>query len=243
MGIIKALQSSTGALLTLLYPPHCVICSVSLEAREYLCEACKSDAKRIRPPYCKICSQPFDGAIESDFSCANCADRRFHFESAVTCYRSSGVVRDLVHRFKYNHEYYLRHLLSAWLKEGLEDPRIGSKPFDLIVPVPLHPSRERKRQFNQAYVLATMLSKQTGAPLSNCLKRIRKTPTQTRFDRAERMENLLNAFKMRKNMDVQGKQLILVDDVFTTGSTVDECARVLKNAGAQSIRVITVARG
>jgi len=77
----------------------------------------------------------------------------------------------------------------------------------------------------------------------NCLKRIRRTPTQTRFDCAERMENLLNAFKMRKNMGVQGKQLVLIDDVFTTGSTVDECARVLKNAGAESIRVLAVARG
>lgn len=237
------LQHSAGAFLSLIYPPHCVLCNTNLEARGYLCGACKGEAKRILAPFCEICSQPFDGAIEGKFSCSNCAQRHFHFEYAVACYRSSGVVREILHRFKYQREYYLRHEMGAWLMEGLDDPRIVSRKFDLIVPVPLHWIRERRRQFNQANVLAEMVSKRTGVPLLNCLKRIRRTPTQTRFDRAERMENLLNAFKMRKNMGVQGKQLVLIDDVFTTGSTVDECARVLKDAGAASIRVLTVARG
>ena len=237
------LRHSAGALLTLIYPPHCVLCNTNLDAREYLCEPCRSKAKRIRAPFCNICSQPFDGAIEGEFSCTNCAHRHFHFEHAVACYRSSGVVREILHRFKYQREFYLRHELAAWLMEGLDDPRIISRKFDLIIPVPLHWARERSRQFNQAHVLAEMVSRRTGVPMLNCLKRIRRTPTQTRFDCAERMENLLNAFKMRKNMGVQGKQLVLIDDVFTTGSTVDECARVLKNAGAESIRVLAVARG
>jgi ComF family protein len=133
--------------------------------------------------------------------------------------------------------------LFDWLEEGLADPRIAARPFEFIVPVPLHRSRERTRGFNQAKVLAKMLSRRTGTPLLDCLARIRRTPTQTRFDRVERMENLLNAFKMRKNNSVQGKELILVDDVFTTGSTANECARILKKAGAVSVRVLTIARG
>jgi len=243
MRITNTLRHAGEAFLTLLYPPHCVMCKADLARGEYLCAPCNETARRIRPPFCKTCSQPFDGAIEQEFSCSNCAQRHFHFECAVTCYQSKGIIRELLHRFKYEGEFYLRHPLGAWLAEGLADSRLAGEKFDYLVPVPLHPSRERDRQFNQARVLAKIAGVQTGTPLLDCLKRVRKTTTQTRFDRAERMENLLNAFKMRNNGSVQGKQLVLIDDVFTTGSTVNECARVLKNSGASSVRVLTVARG
>ena len=237
------LQTANAAFLTLLYPPHCAVCGCDLDRGRYLCPACKETARRIEQPFCKTCSQPFDGAIEQEFTCSNCAQRRFHFECAVTCYRSRGIVRELMIRFKYQGEFYLRHPLGAWLAEGLADSRLSSEKYDCLVPVPLHPVRERERQFNQAMALAKILSRHAGTPVLDCLKRIRKTVTQTRFDRAERMENLLNAFQMRNNRSVQGKDLVLIDDVFTTGSTVDECARVLKKSGAKSVRVLTVARG
>ncbi len=243
MAIANLLRQTGEAFLTLLYPPHCTVCSVDLERGEYLCAACKAKATAIKAPFCKICSQPFHGAIEQEFTCPNCAHRSFHFEYAVTCHQSRGIIRELLIRFKYQDEFYLRHPLGAWLAEGLADSRIAGEKFDYFVPVPLHPTRERERHFNQARALAKILEKQTGTPLLDCLKRVRKTPTQTRFDRAERMENLLNAFKMRNITSVQGKHLVLIDDVFTTGSTVDECARVLKNSGASSVRVLTVARG
>jgi ComF family protein len=243
MVIFDVLRQSGETFLTLLYPPHCAICAADLTAGEYLCDTCKTKAGRIRPPFCRKCSQPFDGAIDSEFSCANCGQRHTHFECAVSCYRSRGIVRELLHRFKYQREFHLRHPLAEWMIEALEDLRIAAHRIDFIVPVPLHPTRQRERHFNQAKVMAEMLCKRSGVPLLDCLKRIRKTTTQTRFDRAERMENLRNAFQMRNNKDVQGRQLVLVDDVFTTGSTVDECARVLKNAGAGSVRVVTIARG
>jgi competence protein ComFC len=243
MKILHALRHAGDAFLSLLYPPHCVSCAATLETGQYLCETCMGAARRIRAPFCETCSQPFDGAIDGPFSCANCGQRHFHFESAVTCYKSRGIVRELIHRFKYQHEFHLRHSLADWLAETLEDSRIASRPFDFFVPVPLHAARLREREFNQAQVLAMLLTKRTGTPVLDCLKRIRYTTTQTRFDRAERMENLLNAFQMRNTTNVQGRHLVLVDDVLTTGSTVDECARVLKKAGAASVRAVAVARG
>lgn len=243
MKLTTTLQHAGGAFLSLIYPPHCAMCATALDAGAHLCTTCKNAARHIRPPFCKVCSQPFDGAIDGEFACANCGQRRFYFECAVTRYRSCGVVRELVHRFKYQREFHLRHPLSDWLAESLEDPRIARQTFDFFVPVPLHATRLREREFNQAQVLADLLSRRTGVPLLDCLRRIRHTTTQTRFDRAERMENLLNAFQIRNNAVVQGRHLVLVDDVLTTGSTVDECARVLKNAGAESVRVVTVARG
>ena len=243
MGITNTLLQTAGAFLTLLYPPHCSVCGGDLERGQFLCAACNETARRIKPPFCRTCSQPFDGAIEQEFTCSNCAQRHFHFECAVTCFRSRGIVRELLHRFKYQGEFHLRHPLAAWLADGLADARIASEKIECFVPVPLHPVRQRERQFNQAAALAKIMERRTGIPVLDCLKRVRKTTTQTRFDRAERMENLLNAFKMRKNRSVEGKHLIVIDDVFTTGSTVDECARVLKNSGAKSVRVLTVARG
>ncbi|HWB61519.1 MAG TPA: ComF family protein [Chthoniobacteraceae bacterium] len=243
MAITHTFRQAADAFLTLLYPPHCAACGANLERGQHLCAACAGEAERIEQPFCKTCSQPFYGAIEQEFTCSNCSDRSFHFECAVTRHRSRGIVRDLLIRFKYHGEFYLRHPLGTWLAEGLADPRIAGEKFDCIVPVPLHPTRERDRHFNQARSLAKTLEHSAGAPVFDCLKRVRKTPTQTRFDRKARMENLRNAFQMRNNRSVQGKAVLLVDDVFTTGSTVDECARVLKKSGARSVRVLTVARG
>lgn len=236
-------RAAVKACASLLYPPHCEGCASETSTGEYLCGACQKKAKRIEPPFCATCSQPFEGAIDGTFSCANCLQRPFHFECAVSAYRSRGIVRDLIHRFKYHSDYRLRHPLADWLGESLHDARIVSHPFDFFVPVPLHATRRREREFNQAEVLARLLEKKTGRPAFDCLRRIRNTPTQTRFDRNERMENLRNAFELRKNASVQGKHLLLIDDVLTTGSTVDECSRVLRRAGAASVRVITVARG
>jgi len=241
--MLTLLKDAGHALASLIYPPHCVHCSRDTSPGEPLCQACQDSAKRIKAPFCEVCSQPFDGAMDASFACSNCSRRHFYFACAVSPYRSRGVVRELVHRFKYEGETHLRRPLARWLGEALDDPRIRSSPFDFFVPVPLHPLRRRAREFNQAEVLARILAGGGGPPVLDCLRRIRNTATQTRLDREQRMENLRNAFDMRENRDVRGKHLILVDDVFTTGSTAEECARVLSRAGARSIRVITIARG
>lgn len=239
----EALRFACEGAGSLLYPPRCEICAAQIGWEEYLCETCGGKARRIEPPFCQTCSAPFDGDITTEFSCANCHDRHFHFTHAVSCFRSRGVVRELIHRFKYDGEFHLRHPLAGWLAETMGDERIARQRVDLLVPVPLHARRMREREFNQAEVLARLLTARTGVVTENCLERVRYTTTQTRFDRAERMENLRNAFGMRKTANVRGRHLVLVDDVLTTGSTLDECARVLLRAGAASVRAITVARG
>jgi len=148
----------------------------------------------------------------------------------------------LVHEFKYGHQQHLRHPIAEWLAETLGDPRLCGRHFDAIVPVPLHPARERERGFNQAGLLAELLSERTAIPLQKALLRVRYTTTQTAYDRQERMENLKDAFCLRKNADVRDSRMLLVDDVLTTGSTLSECARVLKDGGALSIHAATAAR-
>jgi len=230
------------ALSSLFYPPTCVVCSGNAERLEYLCASCRSRAPRICAPFCAKCSEPFFGAITQAFSCANCEHRILHFDCAVAAYRSRGLVRKLVHDFKYGRQRHLRYPLAEWLGETLNDPRLRDRRFDVIVPVPLHPARERERGFNQAALLAELVASKAALPLRFVLERIRYTTTQTAYDRAERMENLHDAFRLRKNRDVRQLRVLLIDDVLTTGSTLSECARILKAAGAISVHAATAAR-
>jgi competence protein ComFC len=236
-------MNAARSFLSLIYPPCCEGCGAGVEHPRYLCEKCAAGAVRIEAPFCKVCSEPFPGAISGPFTCANCADREFHFTCAVARYRSEGIVRDFIHRFKYWREFRLRHPLASWAAEALEDDRIREQPVDALVPVPLFMARERHREFNQAAELARLVGKQAGIPVSDCLQRTRNTTSQVAYDRKLRMENLRNAFRMRHSRGVSGRHLVLVDDVLTTGSTLDECALVLLKAGAASVRGITVARG
>ena len=231
-----------SALGSLFYPPTCVVCADNVARSEYLCPDCQRRAPRIAAPFCAKCSEPFRGAITQTFHCANCEHRELHFECAVAAYRSRGLVRRLVHDFKYGRQPHLRHPLAAWLRETLSDPRLQGRHFDLIVPVPLHPARERERGFNQAALLAELLGDSMKVPARPLLERTRNTTTQTAYDRAERIENLAGAFRLRKNRDVRDLRVLLIDDVLTTGSTLCECARVLRAAGAVSVHAATAAR-
>lgn len=157
--------------------------------------------------------------------------------------RSAGIVRELIHRFKYGREFHLRRILGGWLCEALADRRIAAMEAFVLAPVPLHPARRRERQFNQSEALVEWVSQRRNVPCASPLKRTRHTVTQTQFDRKSRMRNLRGAFALRHNARVKDQSFLLVDDVLTTGSTLDECARVLLEGGARSVRAITVARG
>src|SRR5207237_880151 len=153
------------ALWSLFYPPTCAGCSSAIDDGKYLCHSCHERAPRIHPPFCAKCSEPFFGAITQTFRCANCEHRVLHFEAAVSAYRSRGLVRKLMHEFKYGRRLYLRRPVGQWLVETMDDLRLRDRRFDMVVPVPLHPARERERGFNQATLLAELLSECFGLPL------------------------------------------------------------------------------
>jgi ComF family protein len=240
--ILKTIRSAAEVVIDLLYPPHCAVCSAPTSGGEHLCAGCRKKARVITRPFCEVCSEPFLGQIDGVFICSECREQQFRFQCAVSGHLSRDVVRDLVHQFKYKKRIYLRHALADWLAGTLNDSRLQNPPCDRLVPVPLHSTRQRERGFNQALLLAEELEKSSGIPIADCLKRIRYTESQTHFDRNARMENLRGAFKMRQHSEVRHLHLLLIDDILTTGSTVDECARVLLDAGAASVRVATVAR-
>lgn len=225
----------------LFFPAHCAGCAVAVE-EGWFCRDCEKRIVPVPAPFCAVCSQPYAGGTDQ-FVCANCRGRAFHFDCAVAALHSRGVTRDLIHRFKYGGETWLEDILVGFLERGLDDPRLGAVEIDAVVPVPLHALRKREREFNQAEVLALGLAQRRRLSFVDALRRVRYTVTQTHFDRRHRMHNLRDAFMIRPEAPVAGKHLLLVDDVLTTGSTLDECARILLESGAKSIRALTVARG
>jgi len=238
-GVLSAVLEPLGSLF---FPAHCAGCGCSVPENSHLCRACDEGIERIRPPRCDACSQPYDG-ITPAFTCPNCLGEAFSFECAVAVVRSRGVVRDLIHRLKYGRELWLGRTLASWMHEGFSDPRLESWSADALVPVPLHPRRQREREFNQSELLAEELARLAKIRVFPALTRRRYTTTQTKLDRKHRRQNLRDAFILRKNADVTNMNLLLVDDVLTTGSTLDACASALLEAGARSVRALTAARG
>ena len=240
------------ALLNLLYPRVCRVCNTPLPVgREWTCSRCEGEFGITEPPYCSRCGEGFDGAIDREFSCSNCADRKLSFDFAFARFRAEGSVRDLIHRFKYNGELSLRAALGHMLLEALREPRLAHEDLTQwhLVPVPLHHSRRRERGFNQAHHLCRQLNRARKIPLCDALRRSRDTGHQADLTRAQRLENLRNAFEARRGYrgetsKLRGAKVLLVDDVFTTGATTDACARVLRrDAGVEKVVVIAVARG
>lgn len=204
--------------------------------------ALEGERRLLERPFCERCGHPYKGQIDRPFRCSNCAGMRCHYDAARALYLNRGGVRDAVHQFKYARQYWLRRTLGAWIIEGF-DRHYPGMAFDVIMPVPLHPARFRWRGFNQADELARALSENTGFPVARALRRLRNTAVQAAMGRRERWVNVRGAFGLADSMACRDTRILLVDDVFTTGSTVNECARLLKRAGALSVHVIAVARG
>lgn len=200
------------------------------------------ERRLLEAPFCERCGHPYWGEIGARFRCSNCGGRPCHYEAARAQYLNRGAVREAVHAFKYGGAYWMRGTLGDWIVAGFER-HYGGMAFDLIVPVPLYPARLRWRGFNQAEELARTLSRRTGVPSAPVLRRLRDTGAQVAMGRRERQSNVRGAFGLAGPGACRDTRLLLVDDVFTTGSTIDECARILKRAGAASVHAMTVSRG
>ena len=236
-------KSFFTALLDFLFPPHCHICGeyIPRAGRLHICNSCRERMPAPTQPLCTICGIPFQGAGH-DHPCQSCLKHSPHFHAARSALLHEGPVRDLIHAFKYNARTHLRRPLGLLIVEQLSDFVTEWRP-ELIVAVPLHPRRLRGRGFNQALLLTELLAREWRIPLQRqALKRVRWTEPQISMTADQRRENVRDAFRVNDASLVSGKRLLLVDDVFTTGSTVEECSRMLVQAGTREVLVITVSR-
>jgi len=231
--------------LNLLYPPVCQLCHERrAEAREgFVCSQCWSHVRFIRAPFCERCGLPFEGNLTTTFVCTNCHDLELYFTSARSAVVAKTVVLEAIHHFKYSNALWFENFLANLLVREAT-PMLAQAKWDYIVPVPLHPVKLREREFNQAALLAEHLARATKIPLNEkILQRVHPTSTQTLLTREARAANMKNAFAVRRGTKLDGKRIVLVDDVFTTGATTNACAQALQVAGAAEVCVWTVARG
>lgn len=237
------------SVLDWIYPPTCELCQSPLSAGRHLCDACHLSLPRIKAPFCENCGEMFDGNIRSTFVCPNCRSLPYEFRFARPVLDCSREARELIHGLKYQKNLYLARELARLATEAFADPRLHQALTErwTLVPVPLHRSREQQRFYNQSYEIARHLGAFLKLPVVRALQRIRATPTQTRLSRRQRLKNLHGAIELTR----QGKSLkphqtlgiILVDDVFTTGATVQECAKILSKNHHENVVVVTVMRG
>lgn len=238
-------RTAVNTALGFVYPEVCQFCreEPATPAQGYVCADCWQNVRFVRPPFCDRCGLPFQGEITTKFECANCREMDLHFRAARSAVIASGMTLEIIHRYKYQGALWFEPFLADLLIREAA-PALIQDGCNLIVPVPLHPVKQRERQFNQAANLAQKLSLATGIPMNeNLLQRVEVTGTQTRLSRVERARNVKNAFALRTKERLEGARIVIIDDVFTTGATTSACARMLVKSGAQDVSVWTVARG
>ena len=238
-----------GRVLDLLYPPICALSEEGLRDGRSLCDRCDGDLPRLASPFWDSCGEPFPGNIDGPFACPNCSRLKFAFEFARPAMVRDDRTLEIIHRLKYGRQLHLAAELGRLASTAFNDPRLATALAEKwpLVPVPLHRKRLQLRHFNQAAEIARELSNWTGLPVLDALARERSTEHQTALTRAQRLENLRGAFAITRagQLHLAGKApgAVLVDDVLTTGSTVDECAKTLRRAGFPRVQVVTVMRG
>jgi ComF family protein len=237
-------------LITFLYPPRCAACEtrLPLASQARVCADCLAGVERLREPLCAACGVP----IEADNDrpqpewCQDCTASPPHFTvaRAVARYRTSeedrAALPSIIRRHKYGRDQSLARALIQFIGEPMP---LAENDYDVVIPVPLHAARLRWRGFNQAALIAIAVARRLGRPVDvRSLIRPRATSPQTAQDRRERHRNVRDAFAVRRPARVVNRRVLLIDDVLTTGSTVDECARTLLAAGARRVDVLTLAR-
>jgi ComF family protein len=235
------------AALDLVFPAVCPVCQRALGEgrRDPLCRGCWSRIDRIGPPCCATCGLPFAvferslGTSADPGHCRGCIEEPPAFVWARAAAHYAGPLRDALHAFKFGRKRALARPLAELVLEQYEAD--VARGFAALVPVPLAAEREHERGFNQAELLADWLARSLGVPVkSRWLSRTRATPPQSELGATARRANVRGAFTAAPA--VRGLDVIVVDDVFTTGATVAECCRALRTAGARRVGVLTVAR-
>ncbi len=231
-------------LLAIVYPLDCFICGERIDRKEYnpLCSGCFGKIKKIYPPFCAKCGTPLSAELTPVNICAECRRKRYFFDQAWASTSYEGVMRSCIHSLKYGRHIALGDLLSRILIDFARR-YMDMNRFDCIIPVPLHSAKLREREFNQSRLLAQPLADSFNKKmLLRGLVRVKYTLPQSELTSSEREENVRGVFSVNDPQSVKGKNILIIDDVFTTGATLNECALVLKENGAGRIEVLTLAR-
>ena len=228
------------AVLDVVLPPRCPVCRDIVDADDRFCLECWRRLTFIAAPWCACCGVPFEIDRGPDARCGACLLKAPRYTAARAALVYDGSARTVLLSFKHGDRQYLARIMAPQLIRAGAD-WLG--PHALLVPVPLHRWRLWWRGFNQAAVIAAAMARWTATPvLVDGLVRVRATTSSRGLGRARRAANVRSAFRVRRGAAIAGRDIVLVDDVLTTGATVDACTRMLLRGGARSVRVLTWAR-
>ena len=218
--------------LDLLFPPWCIGCG---REGKYICNSCQQQLPLISPPICLKCGRP----LTIDKTCPGCIEVPIEIDGIRSPFLFQGVIRKAIHELKYRNLKAITPLLASFLHSFLKDNPLSG---NVLVPVPIHNKRLQERGFNQSSLLARELGRMSGLPvIEDCLIRRTHTPPQVRtISAVERRKNMADAFTCISKR-LEGKQVILIDDVSTSGATLNTCARVMKSGGATSVWGLAIA--
>lgn len=234
------LQRIGRAVVDGVLPPRCLSCGEIVDEPEALCSRCWGGITFFAPPWCMVCGLPFPHPMGDDAVCGDCARGRRAWDRARSVLRYDKNSRRLVLALKHGDHTHMASAFGRWMHRAGGEVLAG---VDLLVPVPLHWTRLFQRRYNQAALLAQAVHSAGGPRVAaDWLVRRRRTPSQGHLGPAARERNVRGGFVMRAGRDLAGKRVVIVDDVMTTGATADECARVLRRAGAVFVGVLTLAR-
>ena len=232
------------ALADVIFPSTCLSCSAVLreDGTKPFCPSCTDKISLIAPPLCPVCGKPYGTPEGTDHVCGDCLTDKPPFDLARSAGRYDGPLLEAISRLKYQARTAAGVLLGRWMA-ARSWPGFCPTDYDWMLPVPLHPKRLRQRGFNQAVLLGRTVAGTFAIPFDTTVlqRRVHSSP-QVGLGRNERKANARGAFAVNTPGRIEGKNIVVVDDVYTTGSTVRECARVLKKAGAASVAVLTLAR-
>jgi len=245
---MNMLRHLLNSLLDIIYPRICLVCKKNLKNVNSLdnlvCIECWREIKRNVPPFCYHCGRHLETKEINQNLCFSCLNKKLYFDRAFSPCIYEGVIKELIHQFKYKNKDYLGSLLSKLMIEFIQEYNLPLENLDFIVPVPLHKRRLHQRQFNQAEILSEHIAKSFNKKMLNdVLYRSRYTKTQTELEEEMRFINVEGSFTVNINKKelIKNKNILLVDDVLTTGATASWAAYALKMAGAGIVFVLTLA--
>lgn len=238
-----SLKDIVHDLCDIIFPPQCLTCTEIIGPRnkEVFCSACAKEINLITGSLCPVCGVPFPDSPADNHVCGKCLEKRPFFAKARSVAVLESVVMEAIHNFKYGRSISAGRGLTSFMAD-FSFPDFDFSEYSLIVPVPLHIKKLRERGFNQSLILAGGIAKKYGIPVNfSLLKRRKFTLTQTGLHKTDREKNVRGAFIVADRRKIKGENIIIIDDVYTTGATINECARVLLRSGARKVSVLTLA--
>ncbi|MCX5699434.1 MAG: ComF family protein [Candidatus Omnitrophica bacterium] len=237
-GLFKGLKD-------LIYPNCCLVCKNRIQPagqQQLICAGCWDKIEQNLPPFCASCGRHLTPEAIEKNACPSCWKFNFYFDRAFSPCAYSGAIKKLIHEFKYSGKDYLGKPLGKLMQTFIRDYQLPIAHLDFVIPIPLHKSRQREREFNQAEILSQEVAREFDKKaLTDALIRVKPTKTQTELTFQERCQNVKESFAVAKPELIKDTNLLLIDDVLTTGATSSEAAKCLKESGARKVLLLTLA--